>query len=140
MNKNFLKLWALALVAVLTFSISCSDDVDPIIQIPSDFSEVKFDGEELTKTVKFNSNQEWSAAVMETRSSDVSWLSVSPKSGQAGDVTLTLTAEESFSLEERTAYVYIIIDGLSKSIEVKQSAGILVIEDDAVESAVSSKG
>lgn len=140
MNKNFLKLWALALVAVLTFSTSCSDDVDPIIQIPSDFSEVKFDGEELTKTVKFNSNQEWSAAVMETRSADVSWLDVSPKSGQAGEVTLTLTAEESFSLEERTAYVHIIIDGLSKSIEVKQSAGILIIEDDAVESAVSSKG
>ncbi len=140
MNKNFFKLWALALVAVLTFSISCSDDIDPIIQIPSDFSEVKFDGEELTKTVKFNSNQAWSAEVLETRSTDVSWLEVSPKSGEAGDVTITLTAEESFSLEERTAYVHIIIDGLSKSIEVKQSAGVLVIDDDAKESPVEAGG
>ena len=140
MNKNFLKLWAFALAAVLAFTTSCKDDDDPILQIPSDFSEVKFDGAELTKTVKFNSNQAWSAEVLETRATDVSWLDVSPKSGEAGDATITLTAEESFSLEERTAYVHIIINGLSKSIEVKQSAGILVIEDDAVKAATDARG
>ena len=140
MNKNYIKLWVIALVALFALNIACSDDVDPMIDIPADFSEVKLTGGKLTQAVKLEANQEWNATVKATRSTDASWLTVSPESGKAGEIHLTITADQSFTTEDRTAYVHIIIDGLSKSIEVTQEAGILVIKNDEVEAPVEANG
>lgn len=67
-------------------------------------------------TVTFSTNAAWTASV----SSSTSWLKVSPTSGAAGTHTLTLTAEENDTYDERNATITIKAGSVSKKITVTQ--------------------
>lgn len=137
MNSKLLWLWALVLCVSLT---ACSKDEAPLIDIPSEFSSVKFNEENKTKTITFKANQSWTASIIESKAGDKSWLSVSPLSGGSGKVTLTISATESYSQSERKAYIQIQVDGQTKKISVSQEAGIVSIADDKATDLVAAKG
>ena len=67
-------------------------------------------------TVTFSTNAAWTASV----SSSTSWLKVSPTSGAAGTHTLTLTAEENDTYDERNATITIKAGSVSTKITVTQ--------------------
>lgn len=132
-------LWILALIICLGLT-ACSKDEQPKIEIPGEFASVTFAEEEKNQTITFEANQSWSASVTDTKTGSASWLTVSPQSGNAGRVTLTLSAADNYSREERNTYLHITVDGLSKVIPVKQHAGIPVLTDDEAPAVIPSKG
>lgn len=54
-----------------------------------------------TSSVSFNSEAQWTASCSE------SWIQLSQNSGNAGDATLSITAESNFTPSQREAYVYV---------------------------------
>lgn len=137
--KNRL-LWLLTIVLCIAITACSKDELDPSIEIPKEFTEVTLLEGENNQTITFEANQSWNASVNDTKTDEVSWLTVSPQSGNAGKVTLTISAEDNYSQEERTTYIHIVVDGLSKSIPVKQLAGIPVLSDDEASPVVASNG
>lgn len=132
-------LWLIAFVIYLGVT-ACSKDEQPKIEIPGEFASVTLAEGEKSQTITFEANQSWTASVTDTKADNASWLTVSPQSGNAGTVTLTLSATGNYSREERNTYLHITVDGLSKVIPVKQSAGIPVLADDAATAVIPSKG
>lgn len=127
MKKVF---YFLMLTIIIGFA-SCSKADDPSIEIPSEFASIKFEEGETTKTISFTSNQPWTASIKQTKTDGISWLNLSLDHGDAGKASLILTiTEDNFSQNDRTAYVHLFIDGLSKSISVTQVSGIKTIADD----------
>lgn len=137
MTNKFLWLWAVIIYLGVT---ACSKDEQPKIEIPGEFASVTLAEGEKSQTITFEANQSWAAAVSDTKAENASWLTVSPQNGNAGTVTLTLTATDNYSREERNTYLHITVDGLSKVIPVKQSAGIPVLADDEASAVTPSKG
>lgn len=137
MKNRFLGLTAIALCIGFT---ACSKEDDPSIEIPEEFTEVTLAENENSQTITFEANQSWSASIKDTRADEASWLTVSPESGNAGKVALTITAQDNYSSKERLTYIHIMVDGLSKSVPVKQPAGMPLLEDDKASPAVASKG
>lgn len=136
--KNSL-LWLFAAILSVTIS-SCSKDEEPVIEIPKEFSELTFEEGTNVLTVKFEANQSWEVFATDTKADEVSWLTISPLKGSAGNATITLTAQDNFSRDPRNTYLKISIDGLVKTVPVTQLAGITVIEDDKPTAAVQAKG
>lgn len=137
MKNNFL--WLLAIVLCVGFT-ACNKEDDPSIEIPKEFAEVILAEGVTNQTITFEANQSWSASIKDTKADEASWLTVSPQSGDAGKVTLTIKAQDNYSSKERLTYIHIIVDGLSKSVPVKQVAGMPILEDDKASPAVASKG
>lgn len=143
MRNKFLWLFAIALTVGFT---ACQKSEDPIIDIPKEFAEVTFAEGIKTQTITFEVNESWSASVKETKADQADqadqapWLTVSPQSGNAGKVTLTLSSTDNFSKTDRTTYVHIVVDGLSKSVPVKQLAGIPSLDDDQAAVSTAAKG
>ncbi|MEG2528016.1 MAG: DUF5074 domain-containing protein [Mucinivorans sp.] len=135
-NKS---LWLLAIIISLSFA-SCKK-TEPSIDIPSTSNEVNFTDATNVQTVTFQANQSWSIVLSDTKAAPLpSWLTVSPLSGPAGSATLTLTASGNYSRQERTTYLKIMVDGLVRTIPVKQAAGIKLIADDKATPVVEAKG
>ena len=70
-------------------------------------------------TVTFTTNAAWTASVSEG-SRSVSWCSVSPTSGQAGTVNLTVTTTPNDTYDERNAIVTITAGTAKKTFSVTQ--------------------
>lgn len=137
MKTKFVLFWAAIICIGLT---SCKKEDAPFIEIPVESAEVKFDESTKTQTITFDVNQSWKAAVKQTKADDVTWVTLSPQSGQAGKATLTISAGESFLQSDRTAYIHIQIDGLTKTIAVTQTAGIPKLANDEAATKTPSTG
>ena len=102
--------------------------VVPKIEIPTESQAVFSQGISLeagesaqSQTVKFTTTVAWTADVADVKSS--TWLSVSPTSGSAGSVTLTVTAQPNNEKLDREASVTIKCGTASQKFTVRQ-AGI----------------
>ena len=71
-----------------------------------------------TGTVTFSSNLPWTASVVNARAD--TWCTVSPTSGGAGTATLTITATENISPDERNATIILKAGAASKTFTVIQ--------------------
>ena len=69
-------------------------------------------------SVTFTTSASWSASVINTRASD--WCSVSPTSGGAGTATITITASENTTPDNRAASVTIKSGNATQTIKVEQ--------------------
>lgn len=137
MKINFL--WLFVTILSVGF-VSCDKTENPIIEIPKEFSELTFEDGKNVKSITFEANQSWEVDVTDTKAADMSWLTVSPLAGDAGKVTLTVTAQDNYSRDLRENYIKIIVDGLTRTIPIKQLAGIPLLEDDKPSALVSSQG
>ncbi len=72
-----------------------------------------------TSTLNFTATQSWTASVGAVARS-VDWISVSPTSGAAGDVTLTITTQPNDTPDERNAAITIASGGQKKTVTVSQ--------------------
>ncbi|MCR5408031.1 MAG: calcineurin-like phosphoesterase C-terminal domain-containing protein, partial [Bacteroidales bacterium] len=77
-----------------------------------------------SKQVAFNATLAWTAASSE------GWLTVEPRSGEAGDVTVTLKASANADYDARTATLTLTCDKDTKTIQVtqKQKGALLLTE------------
>ena len=90
---------------------------------------VSDEGGELT--VAFNATLAWTA------SSSEEFVTVEPKTGEAGDVSVTLTVAENDSYDPRTATVTLTCDEDVKTIEITQKQkGALLMTENALDVAV----
>lgn len=128
-NQAMKRIWII-LMSAATLALSCNKPGDPQpdtpqIVIPQESQAIFSQGitfeagtSALSRTVKFSSNVAWSADVADTKAS--AWLKVSPPSGAAGDVTLTISAPKYSNETDRAATVTIKAGTESKSFPVKQ--------------------
>lgn len=123
--KKYLYLFILPLV--LTFSCKEPEPepqpVEGKITLKSESSVVLSDDGD-SKQVAFSATLGWTAASSE------SWLAVEPKSGEAGDVAVTLKAGANTAYDARTATVTLTCDKDTKTIQVtqKQKGALLLTE------------
>ena len=121
-----------AAVLILAFARQPKEDPKPEITIPAESKTVftqgiKFQedpGEQpktKTTTVTFVTNEKWTADVTEITKAS-SWLSVEPTSGNAGSVTMTVTAQPNTTSSERSATVTITCGTDTESFTVTQAA------------------
>lgn len=132
-------LWLCAIVLSIGFT-ACSKEYDPSIEIPKEFTDVTFAEGVTNQTITFEANQSWEVVVTDTKAEEVDWLKVSPMNGIAGKATITVTAKDNYSRDQRNTYIKIMVDGLTRSIPIKQHAGIVVIKDDEPLATAASKG
>ncbi len=71
--------------------------------------------------IPFEVNVDWKTSI-EYRTEDSGWLTLTPESGEAGNVVLTITAESNSATEQRTATVHILYSGRLCEVFVIQSA------------------
>ena len=122
----------------LLLAISCvrKEEVKPEIIIPTESqaafaSGISFDSGEAaqpgqqpkiqTSIIKFTATGKWTASVTDVTKAS-SWVSVEPTSGDAGDVTLTVTTQPNTEQKERSATVTITCGTDSDSFTVTQAA------------------
>ncbi|MCR4910490.1 MAG: Ig-like domain-containing protein [Bacteroidales bacterium] len=74
----------------------------------------------LTVKVSFFSSLSWSANIEDAEGQPVSWLTVSPSSGQAGQTEITVTAQDNTSEQPRSAKISITCGNISQSAHVTQ--------------------
>lgn len=106
----------------LSFGISsCQKAPELTLTGPTSF-ELSADGG--SATINFTANRDWRV------SSSDNWITVSPSSGTAANGTVAVTAKcnANTTYDDRVATVTISMEGLSKSVTIKQSAnsGVLV--------------
>lgn len=142
MKIRFLSLLLPVMISAALISCKTDDSVEPDIDLASEFDSLRFKVGENSKTVTFTASHPWSVAVSSTTAGNepVSWLSVSPESGDAGDTEVVITAKENYTREGRKAYIRLEIEGLSKSITVTKDASITVEPDDNTPVKIESKG
>ena len=128
--KRYLYLFLLPLV--LTFS--CGEEPEPEPQPKPEPVEGKiilkaessaiFADEGGSKQIAFSATLGWTAASSE------GWLTVEPKSGEAGDATVTLKAAANADYDSRSATVTLTCDKDTKTIQVtqKQKGALLLTE------------
>lgn len=132
--KKLLYLLVMPLLAI----ISCEKpepEPDPVVGkiTLSTESELVFSDEGESQQVAFTATLDWAAT------SDQDWMTVEPKSGQAGEAAVTLRASKNTSDEPRTAKVTLTCGEDTKTIEVTQKqAGALVLAQSTI--AVEAAG
>ena len=121
--------WTLALLLPLTAVLyGCKEDEVAAAITPSADSASYFNGgitipaAASNVTVKFTSTKPWSIVTTEETKALVSWLTITPASGNAGDVTAEISVLQNTALEARRAKVTIKSEDLSKDIMVTQAA------------------
>ena len=105
----------LGMLVVLICAIAC-DTLPPLpdsVKLGVNPPEVTIPAEGGEATVSFSSPLVWQA------SSSESWLRITPLTGEAGDITITLSADENTSEEQRSATVTVSIVNYDKSETVK---------------------
>lgn len=123
------------LILLLFFTISifgCSNDDDvnnsPMIKIDV-MNVVIDDTSQDAQTLDFKTNVPWSITMPDTRTTST-WFDVNPKSGDAGNVTLTITITEiNDAFKEREGYFGIKTGEKNTSISVKQSKQKFILCD-----------
>ena len=90
----------------------------PKIEIPSSQANPVIAQEGGQSTLSFTTTANWTASVASTRAAG--WCTVSPTSGSAGSVTLTITTTANDTYDERNATITLKAGSTSKSFTVKQ--------------------
>ena len=118
-----------ALAAIfLLFSCGKTEEEKPTpkIEIPAESQAVFSQGISIesgtsiqSQMVKFTTTASWSADVADTKAS--TWLSVSPTSGGAGTVNMTVTAQPNTGVDAREASVTIKCGTVTQKFSVKQA-------------------
>jgi len=131
--KAFYKILSAALL-LCTFAASCSGDStepeptpnpsEPVqgdeIVVPEDTDlspTISQDGD--SKTIRFTAKEPWQAYVADTRAA-ADWLHVTPTSGKAGEVELTITTDRNEEPDDRAGYVKIVSGNSQATISVTQ--------------------
>lgn len=133
---------ALSAVVSLFTITGCSDSEPETTPKNPEKKTIVFDGGNIpapvleesggTGTVVFTASSSWTASADESRAVD--WLSVSPTSGQAGKVTLTITAQPNTGYDERNGAVTIVSDGFRQVFTVTQKqTDAMILSSDKVE-------
>ena len=151
MKKLFLTLLAFASLAICACK-ETEEQIVPEIKVPAESAQVFASGiqfeatadeaaqpqpsqpsqpEVQTSQLQFTATDKWTAEVTDTKAS--SWLSVEPTSGNAGDVTMTVTAQPNTTPDPRSATVTIKCGDVTKSFTVSQEgAKPTVIEVESI--------
>ena len=108
--------------------MACAEEPLPPVEPPAptpEEAEIKIDvtsivipAEGGSETIRFNSSQKWETEVKSSQ--DNSWCTISPKSGAAGDASVTITAKASNDVNSRTAILTIKSGKIKKAINVSQ--------------------
>ena len=106
-----------ALMLVLGLSISGCEKEDRI-RVTSEDS-LTFQSEGSSETITIISNVPWKASTTE------SWIELSPASGAAGNASITVTAKENESTDERNASVTISGGTASVSVKITQKQNVI---------------
>ena len=124
-------LYLLLLPLALVWACKEKPELEPVpgttttgkIELKSEESVVLSDEGDI-KQIAFSATLDWTA------SSSESWLTVTPGSGKAGDVTVTVSAGVNESYDPRTANVTLTSDKATKVIKVtqKQKGALLLTE------------
>lgn len=118
----------LCLGLLLCWSCSSGSDDEPVPPQPEEKPQINIDTPQSspvldqqggTATVSFTATAAWTADVTAATRA-VSWCSVSPTSGNAGNVTLTVTTTANDTYDERRATVTLRSGTVSKSFTVSQ--------------------
>lgn len=112
----------LTLASVLTAALllSCQEPEPAPLTIDSQPSQIAAEGGSTSFTI--TATGPWTATVQPVaESTDVTWLTVDPASGEAGEHTITLTAKANTAEEERTASVSITSGSSSATVTVSQA-------------------
>lgn len=70
-------------------------------------------------TISFSTNKDWSVSLAETQNGD-NWCTVSPSSGKAGNVTLTIVVASNTGYDDRNVVLKLSADELTKNIMINQ--------------------
>lgn len=71
-----------------------------------------------TQMVQFTTTDSWTSSIIETKST--SWIAIYPTSGEAGDVTMTITAQPNPGTESRSVTIAILCGDQTLSFTVTQ--------------------
>ena len=118
------------ILAIVLFVSGCGKDPNPTPNptpdSPSETAEITLYDLELVLadsetqgTLSFNASADWSISLSETKAG-VSWLSVEPMSGKAGEATLTVKALANENYEDRSAIISIKSGVVTQSVPVYQ--------------------
>lgn len=100
--------------------LSCQEPEPAPLTIDSQPSQIAAEGGSTSFTLTAPGS--WTATVQPVaEGTDVTWLTVDPASGEAGEHTITLTAEANTAEEERTASVSVTCGSSSATVSVSQA-------------------
>ena len=99
----------LALLAVLLFT-SCEENIDTIKDYDKDKLSITTyaDDTEVKGGFSFTATEAWTTAIdygESVRSGSNDWVTLDPASGNAGEVTITITLDENLTGEDRNATI-----------------------------------
>ncbi|MCM1441802.1 MAG: DUF4595 domain-containing protein [Roseburia sp.] len=118
--KHFL--WVLACMAA--FCTSCSDDdKDDTIKIAKGEKNQTAYADETGRTINFTAAEAWSTAVKyaATRAEETDeWVTLDPSSGEAGEVTISVTLDKNFTGKNRRAEITIICGDTRVTVIIEQ--------------------
>lgn len=98
-----------------------SESSSATVTIPTQYTQVDIAPESTTQEVTFTATESWEISLEETKATPT-WVTVSPMSGDAGDITLTITLESNTETEDRSTVITIISGGEESEIVVTQQA------------------
>lgn len=120
----------LSLAAILCVTACDGIEIPASLDIPQEsveyfnsgisFSATASEGT-LTVKIGFTSSLNWSVSIDDTGENSVSWLTVSPTSGQAGAAEVTVTARENTAEQPRRARIALACGDIVKSVNVVQA-------------------
>lgn len=120
--SRFSRIAGLTLASVFTAALllSCEEKEPVPVSIDSQPSQIAAEGGSTSFTVTAPGT--WTAAVQPASDGTAAaWLTIDPASGEAGEHTVTLTAEANTAEEERTATVIVTSGSSSATISVSQA-------------------
>ena len=120
--SRFSRIAGLTLASVLTAALllSCEEKEPVPVSIDSQPSQIAAEGGSTSFTVTAPGS--WTAAVQPASDGTAAaWLTIDPASGEAGEHTVTLTAEANTAEEERTATVIVTSGSSSATVSVSQA-------------------
>lgn len=128
MRKNIL----LVVFSILLFS--CGEN-NPLQQEEPDavseiISELNFATGTSNQTISFTTNKKWEASLSSPQG-DVSWCTISPTSGNAGSVNITVSTTENTGYDDRSVTLTIKTGNTVKNINItqKQKNAIIISKD-----------
>ena len=120
--SRFSRIAGLTLASVLTAALllSCEEKEPVPVSIDSQPSQIAAEGGSTSFTVTAPGS--WTAAVQPASDGTAAaWLTIDPASGEAGEHTVTITAEANTAEEERTATVIVTSGSSSATVSVSQA-------------------
>ncbi|MFR9511621.1 MAG: BACON domain-containing protein [Rikenellaceae bacterium] len=121
-------------------SVTVDDEIEviiPMIELDS-ASEVEIGAEGGSQSITFTTNTDWSVELSDTKAAS-DWISISPMSGEAGLVSLTIAIEGNPTIDSRSAYVKIIADTVSDVIAINQAEGDVTLSIESPERNVGKE-